>query len=208
MTGDEQHLTEYAAQVEGLLAEIESSPDPAVREKVAGIVQGMLALYGEGLARIVELVGRGEERSPAGMLEALAGDELVAHLLLLHDLHPVGLETRVARALEELRPFLQSRGAGAELIAVRDGTARLRLHGSRSCPSSASALRRAVEAAVLRSAPDLFGVAIEDADPPGSPRGRPEAFVPLSALGAKVPRDDAGPGSPTITGETPGVCHG
>lgn len=184
MAVEEQQLTDHAARVEALLAEIESFPDPAVREQVVGIVQGLLALYGAGLTRIIESVGRSEERSPAAMLAALASDDLVAHLLLLHDLHPIDLEARVTRALDEVRPQLQSKGGDVELLQIHDGTARVRLHGScRACPSSADTLRSTVETALYKAAPDLLGVvaeAPESAVDPG--QGSPAAFVPLSAL--------------------------
>ena len=48
-------------------------------------------------------------------VRAVAGDELLGHLLLLHDLHPVDVGTRVASALEEVRPYLGSHG-GAPYI--------------------------------------------------------------------------------------------
>jgi len=175
--GGEARLQEQAARVESLLAEMEALPDPALRATVAEIVQGLLSLYGAGLERIVETMSRGADRSPAGMLQALARDELVAHLLLLHDLHPEDLRGRVARGLEEARPYLQSHGGSVELVAVEEGLARVRLQGScRTCPSSAAALHSTVEAAILRAAPDLIGVVVE----PEAPE-RP-GFVPASAL--------------------------
>ena len=111
------------------------------------------------------------------MLQALAADDLVSHLLLLHDLHPVDLEARVARGLAEVRPYLESHGGNVELVAVEDGVARVRLQGScRTCPSSAATLRSAVEAAVLRAAPDLLGITAEE------PRAEPAGFVSTDAL--------------------------
>ena len=91
---EDRELTERAARIEALLDEIESFPDPAMRARVAAIVQGLLALYGEGLRRMLDIV---EQQSAADvaatLLDAFAGDELISHLLLLHDLHPVDVES-------------------------------------------------------------------------------------------------------------------
>src|SRR5690242_21891847 len=62
-----------------------------------------------GLARIVghvaEQCGSAEEERLA---TALAGDELVSHLLMLHGLHPDDVKRRVEGALERVRPYLRS----------------------------------------------------------------------------------------------------
>ena len=71
-------------------------------------------------------------------------DELVAHLLLLHGLHPVPVRERVRGALDEVRPYLVAHGGGVELLGVADGVVRLRLEGAcNGCPSSALTLTHA-----------------------------------------------------------------
>ncbi len=118
-------------------------------------MQALLDLYGEGLARIV---GHVAERDDGTLAEALAGDELVAHLLLLHGLHPVPLEARVRGALDEVRPYLESHGGDVELLGVEEGVVRLQLQGSCSgCPSSAVTLKLAIEEAIHKAAPDVDG---------------------------------------------------
>lgn len=207
-TEGEQPLTEHAAKVEALLAEIEVLPDPRVREQVAGIVQGLLALYGAGLARIVECIGRSAERSPAGMLATLARDELVAHLLLLHDLHPLSLEARITQALEQLRPYLQDRGCGATLIGIQNGTAEVRLAGNLTCASSRASLNQAVRAAVLRAAPDLVSVVLLDQEPTSGQRVGPSAaFVPLTMLQRAGHSGEALEPGPAV-GVAAGATHG
>jgi len=113
---DDREARERVEEVEALLGEIEELPDPVARTRSLELVEALLDLYGEGLARIVERVPE-----PA----ALADDELVAHLMLVHDLHPVPLEDRVQSALEEVRPYLQSHGGNVELVSLADGVARL-----------------------------------------------------------------------------------
>jgi Fe-S cluster biogenesis protein NfuA len=153
---EDREVRQRVAHTEALLLEIESLPDAEVRSTAAEAVQGLLELYGEALARIVESASR---RGGESILEAFAADELVSHLLLLHGLHPVDLETRVRGALKEVRPYLESHGGNVELLGVEGGVARLRLQGSCSgCPSSAVTLEHAIEEALQKAAPDLEGI--------------------------------------------------
>ena len=151
-------------RIEALLEAVEGLPDPRARELSLELVQGLLDLYGEGLARVVGHVA--ERDADGGLADALAGDELVAHLLLLHGLHPVPLERRVAGALAEVRPYLESHGGDVRLLGIEAGTVRLELQGSCSgCPSSAVTLKLAVEEAIHKAAPDVEEIVAEDAAP-------------------------------------------
>jgi Fe-S cluster biogenesis protein NfuA len=150
------------AEIEALLDRLDALPDPAARETATATVQALLALYGDGLGRVVERVGPAQAR-------ALAEDELVAHLLLLHGLHPVPVEQRVREALEGVRPYLGSHGGDVELLGVADGIVRLRLQGScEGCPASAMTLKLAIEEAVLAAAPDVVAVEAEGVDDPAN----------------------------------------
>jgi Fe-S cluster biogenesis protein NfuA/nitrite reductase/ring-hydroxylating ferredoxin subunit len=162
---DDQGLQERVARMETLLGEIESLTDPNARSKAAEMAQVLLELYGEGLARMMEVVAQGEKSERA--FEAFAEDELVSHLLLLHGLHPLDVETRVVRALEEVRPYLQSHGGNVELLRIEEGVARVRMEGScDGCPSSAVTLKLAIGEAVLKAAPDLEGIEAEGVTEP------------------------------------------
>jgi Fe-S cluster biogenesis protein NfuA len=147
-------------QVEALLDRLDALPDPAARELATATVQALLELYGEGLRHVVERIGPAQAR-------ALADDELVAQLLLLHGLHPVSVERRVRAALEDVRPYLGSHGGDVELLGVAGGVVRLRLQGScEGCPASAMTLRNAIEEAILQAAPDVDRVEAEGVDDP------------------------------------------
>jgi Fe-S cluster biogenesis protein NfuA/nitrite reductase/ring-hydroxylating ferredoxin subunit len=175
---------ELIGQVEGLLGELESLADPAARDTALETVQAVLELYGSGLERIVESVGPLQAT-------ALAGDELVGHLMLLHGLHPVPVEERVRDALEGVRPYLGSHGGDVELIDVVDGVARVRMQGScEGCPASSMTLKLAIEDAVLKAAPDVDRVEAEDegaAVPAGSPLLQIEIVKPAEPEGAWAP---------------------
>ena len=153
-------MSSSATGVEALLDRLDTLPDPAARETATAAVQALVALYGEGLARVVERLGPAQAR-------ALAEDELVAHLLLLHGLHPVPVQQRVRAALAGVRPYLESHGGNVELLGVDGGVVRLRLQGScDGCPASAMTLKQAIEQAVLAAAPDVDRVEAEGVDDP------------------------------------------
>jgi Fe-S cluster biogenesis protein NfuA/nitrite reductase/ring-hydroxylating ferredoxin subunit len=162
---DDTDVGERVARVEALLGQIESLPDRVAREAAMEMVQALLDLYGEGLARTMAPLDADTRR-------AVADDELVAHLLLLHDLHPVPVETRVHDALDEVRPYLDSHGGGVELVGVEDGVVRLRMFGScDGCPSSAMTLKLAIEDAIHKAAPDVVEVEAEGVSAPAAPAG-------------------------------------
>src|SRR5918995_1324753 len=194
---DDQELRERVGRIETLLEEIESFEDPESRAKTAEMVQALLELYGEGLGRIVESVGRlgGED-----LKDELLGDELITHLLLLHGLHPVDVETRVLGALDEVRPYLESHGGNVQFLGIGGGVARLRLGGRwGGCPSSTMTLRLAIEEAVQKAAPELEGVEAEGvAEPPPKPT---MAFVAAPTMRKKKQTEEKGASSWTTVGE-------
>lgn len=122
----------------------------------------MLELHGEGLSRALELVG--EEAAAR-----LAKDELVGSLLLIHGLYPVSLEERVAAALDEVRPYMESHGGGVEVLSLEEGVLRLRLEGScDGCAASSATLELAIKKALMEAAPDLLELEVEGAVEPAS----------------------------------------
>lgn len=149
-------------RVEKLAARLESAGDPETRATALDLVQSVVELHGAALQRLIDSMQRTPEGEQA-LAEALE-DDLVAAMLLLHSLHPDCLETRVLRGIEKARPYLKSHGGDVELVSVRNGTVRLRLHGTcGSCPSSSATLKSAVEDALFESAPDIVEIVSENA---------------------------------------------
>ncbi|HWZ52560.1 MAG TPA: NifU family protein [Granulicella sp.] len=155
-------------RVEKLAARLESAGDPEVRATALDLVQSVVELHGAALHRLVDLL----METPAGeqALSQALEDDLVSSMLLLHNLHPDDIETRVLRGIEKVRPYLKSHGGDVELAAVRDGIVHLRLHGScGSCPSSSVTLKNAVEDALFEVAPDILQIVSEDTAAAPSP---------------------------------------
>jgi Fe-S cluster biogenesis protein NfuA/nitrite reductase/ring-hydroxylating ferredoxin subunit len=151
---------DVADRVHELVARVEALDDPAARATAHELLDALLAMYGDGLERIVAaLDGAGE--AGAAVKGSLAADPVVASLLLIHGLFPVPLEERVQEALERVRPYLASHGGGVELVSLEGDVARLRLHGScDGCPASESTLELAIRAELDEAAPDLAGIEV------------------------------------------------
>ena len=169
-------------RVETLLTTLQAA-DPATRANAEELVQTLLELHGAGINRMLEIVWEGGPEGERLVQESLPADPLVSHLLLLHGLHPLPVETRVQQALDTVRPYMESHGGNVELVSVDDGVVRVRLQGTcGTCPASSVTLRLAVEDAIAEAAPDV--VAVEevkdavDAD---------ETPFPLPQLGAETP---------------------
>ncbi len=143
------------ARVQELTGRLEDLDDPACRALAEELTSAVVQMYGAGLERIVELADeatRGE----------MAKDDLVAGLLMIHDLYPVPIEERVAEALDTVRPYMESHGGNVELVGIENGIAKLRLEGScKSCRASSATLELAVRQALEEAAPDLDGMDVE-----------------------------------------------
>jgi len=162
----DREVQSRVGRIEAQLAALERVEDERTRSTALDAVQGLVDLYGETLGRMMRHMA---QACGADVVAALAADELVGHMLLLHDLHPVALADRVRQALEEMRPYLRSHGGNVELLGVDAGIARVRFDGScHGCASSAATLRDAIEQAVRRAAPELEDV-VAESEAPGEP---------------------------------------
>jgi Fe-S cluster biogenesis protein NfuA/nitrite reductase/ring-hydroxylating ferredoxin subunit len=172
-------LRATAERIEALL-DAASAGGLVARERAEELVRLVVDLYGAGLERLLEIVHE-SGRLYDDLLDLLVADDLVASLLAVHGLHPDGVETRVARALDDVRPYLGSHGGDVRLLDVTDdGLVRLRMLGScDGCPSSSVTLTLAVETAIRDAAPEVTGIEVEEA-PSGA------SVIPVTALRARL----------------------
>jgi Fe-S cluster biogenesis protein NfuA len=173
-TFDAREFQERLQRLEALLRDLERSADPAAASRTRELVQAVLELHGAGIERMLALMS---EAGGAGdvILDGCARDDIVGGLLLLHGLHPLGLDDRVLLALDQVRPYLASHGGNVELLGIEGGLVRLKLLGScHGCPSSAMTMKQTIEEAILAKAPDVTGVCVEGAavDRTTTPDGR------------------------------------
>lgn len=69
----------------------------------------------------------------------------------------VSIKDRVAKALERVRPYLQSDGGDIDLVDVsEDGTVKVKLKGAcHGCPYSLQTLKAGVEQAIMKEVPEI-----------------------------------------------------
>jgi len=149
-------VREVSERIDTLLDELTERAPPAVMERTEELLRCVMSLYGAGLEQVLNLAGETTSR-------VLADDHLVGNLLVLHDLHPDDVDTRVQAALETVRPYLGSHAGGVSLSDVDpEGVVHLRLEGScDGCPSSSITVQNAIEEAILAVAPDVMAVETE-----------------------------------------------
>ncbi|CAN5194264.1 NifU family protein [soil metagenome] len=169
-------------RIEELLDQLESSLDGLQWDQVQDVVGLVTELYGGGLARVVELAGE-----DADFRRRMAEDDLVASLLVLHDLHPLGLDERVQQAIDSVRPYLGSHGGDVEVLKVdgEAGSVLLRMLGScDGCASSSVTLELAVQGAIEEAAPEITRIEVEGASGDDPAEGAGAGATPVT-LGRK-----------------------
>jgi Fe-S cluster biogenesis protein NfuA len=74
------------------------------------------------------------------------------------------IKERVLRALERVRPYLQSDGGDIQLVEVTDDcTVKVRLQGAcHGCPYSMQTLKAGVEQALMKEVPEIKSVVSVD----------------------------------------------
>lgn len=161
-------MTFAPARLEDAIARLEALTDPAARETAREAVAAVVELHGDGLRRLVERL-RGAGTDGDRTLQAVATDEVVASMLLLHGLHPLPLEDRVRRVLGDVRAS-DREGGGVEVVSIAEEAIRLRVRGSER-------FRRAVARAVEDAAPEVARIEVQLGPDPG--------LVPVERLTAR-----------------------
>ena len=121
---DGRDFREDMQRIGGLVQEMESIADPAVRAATKGLVQSLMDLHGAALEKALDIVAEAGEPGMS-IIDRLGRDSLVSSVLILYGLHPEDLESRVVKAVERVRPQLRKQGCEVELLSVNDGAIRL-----------------------------------------------------------------------------------
>jgi len=161
---DVRDLDRALVRLEELIGALNAHSDPA-REAARELVSLVLDLHGIGLARLMAIVSKTD--GGAAVVARLVENEQVRAMLLLHGLHPDGLETRVRQVVDRLRPHLGVRGLHLSIVEIATGTVRLRVDRSAGSVIQASAvltLPVEIENAVVEAAPDAEAILIEGLD--------------------------------------------
>jgi Fe-S cluster biogenesis protein NfuA/nitrite reductase/ring-hydroxylating ferredoxin subunit len=188
-----------------ILLDASAGSGTVVRERTEQLAGELTDLYGAALERMVAIAAR----SAPELVGEFAADELVASLMLVHGLHPHGVERRIEDALDGVRPYLGSHGGDVTLLEVVDDVVRLQFAGScKSCPSSAVTLEFAVEDAVRAAAPEITSIEVVAAERDSAPA----ALIPADSLMSRIrPKDTSAAGwypAPDIADLGPGEVGG
>ena len=166
------------------LARIDALQSRELGDAAHAAIGALLEMYGDGLQRILAAL-ESEHESAGEVQRRLVADEVVASLLLIHDLHPLDLSARVERALERTRGYVKSHGGTIELVGVDHGVARIRMGGTcNGCPSSVSTIDLLLRGALTAEAPDLVDFVVENPAP--SARTCATAAIAAAASGTET----------------------
>jgi hypothetical protein len=146
-------------RVETLLAELHGLRLPEAERIARDLVAAVLELHAAGLERVVGVAAKNP-----GLLEELLNDPAVASLLVLHDLHPVPLDVRVAQALQTIAPAFEAEGV-RPLSTVEGKRVRVRLTAGAGGPASDRRLELRVRQTLLEAVPDAE-ITVEGPEPP------------------------------------------
>src|SRR5215469_13461556 len=155
---------DLAAKIDELVRKTEALADPKARTIATELLQAVMAFHAGALEQLMEIVCA---KCGQAAIEALAVDDTVSSMLVLHGLHPEDVETRIGRAIEKLRMYFDSRGGKIALLDASPEGVRVRFTGHR--PGSRSAAKQVIENAIYQAAPDLQDLIIEGVEEPHDP---------------------------------------
>jgi nitrite reductase/ring-hydroxylating ferredoxin subunit/Fe-S cluster biogenesis protein NfuA len=146
---------------------------------VQALKSAIEALHKEALRRLI----RALKDDPAALprLREAVSDPIVEAVLQFHGLLRERLETRLERALDEVRPFMHLHGGDVELVRIVPPDAvEIRLTGAcHGCPASSETLREGVERAIRRHCPEIVQIRQVSKGP-----ARPDAVQFISPFAA------------------------
>jgi len=159
---DKARLEADSVEIEEMLGDLRARLEPEAWQLVDGVLARLVRLYGVGLQRALEYA-RASGAEGASFDGAISEDDLLGGLLVMHGLHPLSTEERVARLAETLPRRLGVPPGALVLVWLGDGRVRLL---SALGEEADAVLRRAFE----NVAPELTSidiVAFSDLRPAG-----------------------------------------
>ena len=149
-----ERLVRDIDSLENIVAGWEAGPAATVQALKTAIE----VLHKEALRRLIRALK--DDRACLPRLREAVADPVVHGVLQFHGLLREPLETRLERALEEVRPFMRGHGGDVELVRIVPPDAvELRLTGScHGCPASSETLRDGVERAIRAHCPEIVQI--------------------------------------------------
>lgn len=162
-------------EVSRLIESLEAHADPAVREQVQALLQGIDAVHRTALSHLFNaIIGIGGE----SFMDRLTGDAAIRMLFMSYDLLAVDRRINTEEALDTVRGHLHSHGVDVELLEVAGSEVFIKLHGAGEGSLTVDAIRRDIEAALRE---ELVGFQILTIGE-RRPAPRPAELVKLGGL--------------------------
>lgn len=151
---DLDRLVQAIASLETIVA----AWDEQQRITVQALKSAIEDLHKEAFKRLIRTLK--DDPAAGGRLRAALSDQVVYGVLLFHGLVREPLESRVQKALDEVRPFMATHGGDVELVAVKaPDTVEVRLLGAcHGCPASGRTLTESVEKAIRQHCPEILHI--------------------------------------------------
>ncbi|HEY0929620.1 MAG TPA: NifU family protein [Gemmatimonas sp.] len=166
-SGADATLETLANNVQRTLDDVRGMPIDQ-RTRALALKDALEAFHKAGLTTIV----RALKQDPRGkeLLFELIDDPGVYALLSLHGIVKADVRTRVARVVENLRPYTQSHGGDVTLVDVTSDTVFVRLSGScNGCSMSSVTLRNGIEEALKEQVPEITRIEVVPNEPDPTP---------------------------------------
>ena len=150
VSDDRLPFDEILPRIAALAELLSAHSDPNVVATIGELLDWIDTFHAQGVGTLVEMVRewRGEI-----FLDHVAAHPVAGLLLAAYGLGPEADEAAAQRAVQaalaEVRPYLHSHGGDMEVVSLRDGVARLKLHGMcDGCSAATATLTDRVEAAL------------------------------------------------------------
>lgn len=179
---DEKEFRDRVQEIGRLVAGLDEITDEKARTSARVLVQLVMELNGTAIEKMMEIIFEHGQAGTA-IIDELGRDRMVSSLLAVHGLHPYDMETRVARAIEQLAARLRKQDVEIYLVGIEQGTVCVHAKtNAHACGSTAATVRTAIEEAVYEAAPEAGSLTIEGLEPRSA-----NGFVGLDQLmGASI----------------------
>lgn len=150
-------------RMQELFAQIDRLADSEEKAIMQDGMQEIINFYGIGIKRMLQIISKSHKA--ADIYNELISDGLISNLLLIHNLHPLDVKTRMYNALEKLRPYVEGHGGSIEIASIEGEVATIRMSGScKGCPSSASTLEIGIRKLIQEHCPEIVELEILGVD--------------------------------------------
>ncbi len=163
--GDERlEYDEILPRIAELAEVLIEHDDASVSATAAELLDWIDVFHANGVGRIVEMI---REWRGDILLGTVASDPVAGKLLEAYGLGDAvdedAARVAVQTALAEVRPYLNSHGGDMEVVEIKDGVVRLKLHGScDGCTASDATIIEQVESSLQRHWMDYRRIEVEE----------------------------------------------